>query len=54
MYCVQNRIYCDVCNQCYIANIYPNQIKSQFHINNVLKDRCTNSMVVKTHFIKNK
>ena len=52
MYCVQNNFYCGVCNKSYVANNYPNHFKSQCHVNNVLKDHCTNSTIVKTHFIK--
>ena len=54
MYCVQDRIYCGVCNKSVIPNNYPNHLKSQGHVNNILKNQCTNSMIVKTHFIKNK
>ena len=52
MYCVQNRLYCGVCNKAYICNIYANHLKSQGHIINVLKNQCANSRIVKTHFIK--
>ena len=49
---IQNRVYCSVCNKSYIANSYPNHLESQDHINDVLKDHCTNSTIVKTQFIK--
>ena len=52
MFCVKNRIFCDACNRSHIANNYPNHKKSQGRIKNVLKNRCTNSMILKTHFIK--
>ena len=52
MYCVQNRIYCGVCNKSYLATNNSNHLKSQGYVNNVLKDHCTNSTIVKTHFIK--
>ena len=52
MYCVQTRILCNVCNKSYKANNYPIHSKSQGHIINVLKDDCTISTMVKTHFIK--
>ena len=49
MYCTQNRIYCGDCNQSVLLNIYPNHLKSQGHVNNSLKNRSTNSMIIKTH-----
>ena len=52
MYCVQNRFFCGVCNKSYIASNYPSHLKSQDLVNNVSKDLCTNSTIVKTHFIK--
>ena len=52
MYSVQNRIYCGVCNKSYIPKIYPNQLKSQGHVNNLLKNKFTNSMIIKTQFMK--
>ena len=51
-YCVQDRIYCRVCNKSYSANNYANHLKSQGHVNNVLKNQCTNSMIIKTHYMK--
>ena len=53
MYGIQNRILWDVCNKSsiYIYNSYPNQLKSQGHITNVLKNQYTNSMIVKIRFI---
>ena len=52
MYCVQNGIYCGVCEKSYIVNDYANHLKFQGQVNKVLKDHCTNSTIVKTHFIK--
>ena len=52
MFFVQNRLYCGVCNKSFIAKSYPNRLKSQGHSNKDLKDHCTNSTMVKTHFIK--
>ena len=51
MYCVQFRKYCGVCNKSYVANNYTNHLKSQGHIQNIFRDHCTNSTVVKIHFI---
>ena len=44
MYCVQNRIYCGVCNRSFIDSNYSNLLGSQGHNNNVMKNQCTNSM----------
>ena len=52
MYCVQQRIYCGVCNNSVIPNIYPNHLKSQGHVNNILKNQCTISMIIKTCYKK--
>ena len=52
--CVQNRNFCGVCSNSYIANNYPNLLKSQGHINNVLEDHYTISKIVGTHFIGKK
>ena len=52
MYYVQNRIYCGVCNRSCRPDNYPNHLKSQGHVNNVLKNQCTNSMIIKTHYRK--
>ena len=53
MYCVQNRVYCVVCNKSYRPDGYPSHLKSQGLANNVLKNHCTNSMIKKTHRRKN-
>ena len=53
MYCVQNRTFRGVCNKFYIADNYLKHLKSQGHSNEVLKNHCTISLIVKTHFIKN-
>ena len=47
MYCVQDRIYCGVCNKSVIPNNYPNHLKCQGLVNNVLKNQCANSMIKK-------
>ena len=52
MYCVQNRKYCDVCNKPVIPNKHPNQLKSQGHVNIVLRNECTKSVIIKTHYKK--
>ena len=52
MYCVQERIYCDVCNKSVIPDNYPNHLKSQGHVNNVLKNQCINSMIIKRRYRK--
>ena len=40
MYCVKNRIYCHDCDRSFIDSKYPNQLRSQGHIDNVMKNRC--------------
>ena len=40
MYCVKNRIYCHDCNRSYIDSKYSNHLRSQGHIDNVLKKHC--------------
>ena len=52
MYCVQERSYCGVCNKSFIPDNYPNHLKSQGHVNNVLKNQSTNSMIIKTLYRK--
>ena len=56
MYCVQSRIYCNDCTKSHIDGNYTTYLRSQGHFNNVRKNQCTqlktNSMIVKTHFIK--
>ena len=52
MYCIQNRIFCGVCNKSPKSDKYPNHLKSQGLIINVLKNQYTNSMILKTLFIK--
>ena len=42
VYCVENRIYCGVCNKTVITNNFPNHLKSQSHVNILLKNHCTN------------
>ena len=52
MYCVQDRIYCGVCNKSVKPNKYPNHLKSQGNFKNVLRNQCTNSLIIKTHYKK--
>ena len=40
MYCVKNRIYCHDCNRSYIDSNYWNHLRSQGHIDNVMKKHC--------------
>ena len=40
MYCVKNRIYCHDCNTSYIDSNYSNHLRSQGHIDKVLKKHC--------------
>ena len=40
MYCVKNRIYCHDCNSSYIDGNYSNHLRSQGHIDNVMKKHC--------------
>ena len=42
MFCVQEIIYCGVFNISVIPNIYANHLKSQGHVNNILKNQYTN------------
>ena len=52
MYCVQDRIYCGVCNKSVLPDNYPKHLQSRGHINNVLKNSCTNSKIIKTRYRK--
>ena len=52
MYGTQNRIYCGVCHTSVLPDKYPNHPRSQGHASNVLKNQCTNSMVIETHYKK--
>ena len=52
MYCLQNKIYCGVCKKSYLPYTFPNQIKTQKYVDNVLKNQCTNSLMIKTHYKK--
>ena len=49
MPCTQNRIYCGVCHISVLPDNYQNHLRSQGHASNVLKNSCTNSMIIKTH-----
>ena len=40
MYCVKNRIYCHDSNRSYIDSNYSNHLRSQGHVDNVLKKHC--------------
>ena len=40
MYCVKNRIYCHDCNRSSIDSNYSNHLRSQGHIDNVMKKHC--------------
>ena len=51
MYCAQNRIYCGVCHKAVLPDNYPNHLRSQGHVNNRMKNQCTNSMI-KKHIIR--
>ena len=48
MYCTQNRKYFGDCNQSVLPNNYPNLLKSKERVNISLKNRSTNSMIIKT------
>ena len=52
MYGVQNRIYCGVCHISVLPDNYPNHVRSQGHAINVMKNQCTNSEIIKTHYKK--
>ena len=40
MYCVKNGIFCYDCNRSYIDSNYSNNLRSQRHIDNVMKKDC--------------
>ena len=48
MYGVQNRNYCGVCHTSVLPDNYPNHLRSQVHASNVMRNQCTNSMIMKT------
>ena len=52
MFCVQNRIYCGVCEKSVLPDNYPNPLRSQGHVNNTSRNQCTNSMIIKTQYKK--
>ena len=52
MYGVQNRIFCGVRQISVLPDNYQNQLRSEGHDNNVLKNSCTYSVIIKTHFRK--
>ena len=52
MYCVQDRHFCGVCNKSVLPDNYPNHLRSQGHVNILMKNQCTISMIIKTHYKK--
>ena len=46
------KFYCGVGHTSALPDDYPNHLRSQGHASNVLKNQCTNSMVIKTHYKK--
>ena len=52
MCCTQNRNYCGDCNQSVLPSNYPNFLESQGHVNSALKDRPTNSVLIKKHYMR--
>ena len=49
---VQNRIHCGVCHTSVLLDNYPNHLRSQGHASNVMRNQCTNSMIMKTQYKK--
>ena len=54
MYCVQDRTYCGVCKKSVLPDNYPTPLKFQGHVNNPVKNQCTNSMIKKHNIRKDK
>ena len=52
MPCVRNRIYCGVCHKSVLPDKYPNHLRSERQPIDVLKNLCTNSMIMKTQYKK--
>ena len=52
MPCVKNRIYCHDCNRSYIDSNYSNHLRSQGHIDNLMKKRCCNNYDITQHVSK--
>ena len=52
MYGVQIRIFCSVCHISVLPDKYQNHLRSQGHANNVMRNQCTISSIVKTHYKK--
>ena len=52
MYCTQNRNFCGVCHISVLPDSYQNHLRSQRYANNVLKNSCTNSLIIKTRYRK--
>ena len=48
MYGVQNRIFCGVCHISVLPDNYQTHLRSQGYANNVLKNSCNNSRIIKT------
>ena len=40
MHCIQNKIHCGDCKKSFIPIPYPKPLKSQGHINKVVKKHC--------------
>ena len=52
LYCVKNRICCGACHIFVLPDNYPNHLRSQGHASNDLKNQCSKSMIIKTHYKK--
>ena len=47
MYCTQDRIYCGFCYKSILPDNYAIKLGCQIHVNNPMKNQCTNSMIIK-------
>ena len=54
MYCTQDRIYCGVCNKSVLPDNYANHLGCQNHVNNLMKNQCTKSMIIQHNIEKDK
>ena len=52
MYGVQNGFFCGVCHTSVLPENYAKHSRSQGHVNNTLRNQCTNSMIKKTRHKK--
>ena len=52
VYGVQNRTYCGVSHTSGLPENNPNHLQSKGHGNNVLRNQCSNSMIIKTPYKK--